>query len=167
MIQLVLLDRDGVLNREIGGYITNTEEFEVLPHVVPNLQKLKEAGCRFVIITNQSGIAKRKYTHDMLEQIHQKLRTHLLAHHIELDEIYYCPHDPYLSLCTCRKPKSGMIEKALARFNVSPEHAIMIGDTPRDIEAAEKVGVRGYKIDSNRNWKPIVDEIVAINSQKH
>lgn len=159
MLKLVLLDRDGVLNRELGGYVTNTSDFEVLPHVLPNLTRLKQRGCRFVVITNQSGIAKGLYTHEGLAGIHNKLKDTLAQQQIELDEIYYCPHHPDFGLCLCRKPQSSMIEKALARYGVRPGEAIMIGDTPRDVEAAEQAGVTGFKINPNEDWAFVVDEV--------
>lgn len=166
MLKLVLLDRDGVLNRELGGYVTNTADFEVLPHVVPNLLRLKKMGCRFVVITNQSGIAKSLYTHKGLNEIHQKLVNTLEKNDLQLDEIYYCPHHPDFGLCLCRKPLSSMVEKALARYGVMPHEAIMIGDTMRDVEAAQHVGVSAYKINSNENWGRIVDELEAQFSGK-
>jgi D-glycero-D-manno-heptose 1,7-bisphosphate phosphatase len=161
MDKLILLDRDGVLNKELGGYVTNTEDFEVLPHVIPNLLRLKEAGYKFIVITNQSGIAKGMYSHYTLNAIHQKLIDALQTNQIFIEEIYYCPHHPDFSLCLCRKPKSGMIERALARFGVKPEQAVMIGDTVRDIEAAENVGVKAYKIHPNEDWAWVVDTILS------
>lgn len=161
MVKLILFDRDGVLNRELGGYVTDVPFFEVLPHVLPNLIKLKRAGFRFVIITNQSGIAKGIYTHEILDAIHHKLKAHVAEAGIAFDEIYYCPHHPDYSRCICRKPQSGMIEKALARFGVKPEEAIMIGDTPRDIEAAEAAGVKTFKISPNEDWTPIAESLLS------
>lgn len=161
MLKLILLDRDGVLNRELGGYVTNIADFEVLPHVVPNLLRLKNMGCRFVVITNQSGIAKKLYTHKGLDAIHEKLSAELNKNDIRLDEIYYCPHHPDFGLCLCRKPLSSMVEKALARYGILPDEAVMIGDTVRDVEAAQQSGVRAYKINSNENWVAVVDELEA------
>lgn len=159
MVRFVLLDRDGVLNKELGGYVTNTADFEVLPHVVPNLLRLRKAGCKFIVITNQSGIAKQLYDHVTLGHIHQKLIQTLAAHQVVLEEIYYCPHHPDFSRCICRKPESGMVEKALARFGVNAAEAVMIGDTPRDVEAAAAAGVKAFKISSNEDWSWVVDEL--------
>jgi D-glycero-D-manno-heptose 1,7-bisphosphate phosphatase len=161
MIKLILLDRDGVINKELGGYVTNPDDFEVLPHVIPNLIKLKNAGIKVAVITNQGGIAKGLYTHQTLAKIHQKLNLILKAHHLVFDEIYYCPHHTDFGKCLCRKPGSIMIEKALARFGVNPKEAIMIGDTQRDIEAANASGVRAVKIESNEDWSFVIDEILA------
>jgi D-glycero-D-manno-heptose 1,7-bisphosphate phosphatase len=167
MLKLIFFDRDGVLNKELGGYTSSVELFEVLPHVVPNLKRLAPHNLKYVVVTNQSGIAKGLYTHQILSDIHQKLINELEAHQLKLEDIYYCPHHPDFSLCICRKPQSGMIEKALAQFGVKPHEAIMIGDTPRDVEAAEAVGVKAYKIDSNQNWDFVLDEIEANSSANH
>lgn len=161
MSKLILLDRDGVLNKELGGYVTAPEAFDILPHVVPNLKRLVDAGYMLVVITNQGGIAKKLYSHEILKQIHAKMIAELASHGIVLTEIYYCPHHQDTGKCLCRKPASIMIEKALARFKVNPQDAIMIGDTPRDIEAATSAGIQSYKVDSNEDWAFVVDEILA------
>lgn len=161
MFKLILLDRDGVINKELGAYVTNPNDFELLPHVIPNLIKLKRAGVLVVVITNQGGIAKGLYAHQTLVQIHQKLKLAIAEHQLFFDEIYYCPHHPEYGKCLCRKPGSIMIEKALARFGVNPQEALMIGDTQRDVDAAHAVGVKAIKIESNQDWSSIIDEILA------
>ena len=90
MFKLILLDRDGVINKELGAYVTNPNDFELLPHVIPNLIKLKRAGVLVVVITNQGGIAKGLYAHQTLVQIHQKLKLAIAEHQLFFDEIYYC-----------------------------------------------------------------------------
>ncbi len=161
MIKLILFDRDGVLNKELGKYVSQVEDFEVLPHVIPNLIKLKKAGINFTIITNQGGIAKGLYSHQTLAQIHQKLINLLAQHQLAFNEIYYCPHHPDFGNCICRKPNSVMIEKTLARFGIKPNQAIMIGDNLRDIEAANAAGVKAYKVEPNQDWSYIIDEILT------
>ena len=99
MIKLILLDRDGVINKELGGYVTNPNDFELLPHVIPNLVKLKNAGIKVAVITNQGGIAKGLYSHQILADIHAKLNKSLLEHGLAFDEIYYCPHHPDIGKC--------------------------------------------------------------------
>ncbi len=161
MIKLILLDRDGVINKELGAYVTNPNDFELLPHVIPNLIKLKNAGIKVVVITNQGGIAKGLYTHQTLAEIHDKLNTFLREHGLSFDEIYYCPHHPDFGKCLCRKPASIMVEKALAKFGVDATEAIMIGDTQRDIDAANAAGVKATRVESNQDWSFIINEILA------
>ena len=71
-------------------------------------------------------------------------------HKLEVAEFYYCPHHPYYENCICRKPNSLLLEKAVARFNIDKSRSIFIGDAERDIEAAQKVGIKGIKIEPNQ-----------------
>jgi D-glycero-D-manno-heptose 1,7-bisphosphate phosphatase len=161
MIKLILLDRDGVINKELGAYVTNPDDFELLPHVIPNLIKVKKAGIKVTIITNQGGIAKGLYTHQTLAEIHDKLNKSLLEHGLTFDEIYYCPHHPDFGKCLCRKPDSIMVEKALAKFGIDAVEVHMIGDTQRDVDAANAIGVKATRVESNQDWSFVIDEILA------
>lgn len=161
MNKLVLLDRDGVINKEIGDYVTTVSDFDLLPHALYNTKKLKDAGFGIVVVTNQGGIAKGKYSHTELDAIHNKMITAFEQVGVQLDEVYYCPHHPEKTHCLCRKPDSIMLEKALARFGVSAANTFLIGDADRDIEAATKIGIKAFKITSNENWEKYVDEILA------
>lgn len=156
MQKAVFLDRDGVLNAERGDYICDLNQFEILPHVIPNLQTLESNGFLLIVITNQGGIAKGLYDHQTLKNIHQKLINTLLESHVALTDIYYCPHHPDFGKCMCRKPGSLMIEKALSRYNIQPENSYMIGDADRDVQAATAAGIKSFKIESNTDWTPLL-----------
>lgn len=160
MVKLVLLDRDGVINKELGNYVTNAHDFEILPHVVANLKKLCEAQIQLVIITNQGGIGKGLYNHDKLTQIHQKMLNTFVSNQIHISQIYYCPHHPDFGNCLCRKPNALMLEKAMAKLSINPAFTVFIGDAQRDMDAAEKAGVKGYKIAPNEDWTEIVKELL-------
>lgn len=161
MMKLILLDRDGVINKELGTYVTNPDDFELLPHVIPNLIKIKNAGIKVAVITNQGGIAKGLYTPQTLAKIHDKLKNSLAEHGLLVDEIYYCPHHPDFGKCLCRKPASIMVEKALAKFGIDAKDAHMIGDTQRDVDAANAAGVKATKVEPNQDWLFVIDEILA------
>lgn len=156
----IFLDRDGVLNRELGRYVCSVDEFEVLPHVAHNLTKLCDAGYQLIVITNQGGIAKGLYTEKTLFDIHQKLFTTLAAHHVSVTDIFYCPHHPDFGKCMCRKPAPLMLQKAIAKHNVDIASSWMIGDTDRDVQAAKAAGVRAHLIQSNADWSYLVDELI-------
>jgi D-glycero-D-manno-heptose 1,7-bisphosphate phosphatase len=157
----VFLDRDGVVNRELGDYILRYEEFEILPELIPFLYEVKQRGYKVIIITNQAGIAKGLYDHKLVDACHSFLIEELAGHGLQLDEIYYCPHHPDFGNCLCRKPKSLLIEKALARFDLDPTASLMIGDKPRDVEAANGAGVRGFLVPPN----PTLDQLLeCLNS---
>ena len=145
----ILLDRDGVLNKEIGDYVYVLDKLEFVEGVVEILKKCRDLGYIFVVVTNQSGIAKGIYDHADLKVIHDAMNKYFLEEGIEIKEFYYCPHHPDYSHCLCRKPGSMMVEKALARFDIDPSKSFLVGDRDRDIEAGEAVGVTGVKIESN------------------
>src|SRR5437764_2232864 len=104
----IFLDRDGVLNRKLpeDSYVRRWEEFELLPGVPTALARLKRAGWRLVLVTNQRGIARGVMSHEDLASLHGCLQDVLEASGARLDAIYYCPHD--LGQCGCRKPQIGM-----------------------------------------------------------
>ena len=139
----VFLDRDGVLNAERGNYTYKVEDFEICTGAPAALKMLKEAGFLLIVITNQGGIAKGIYTKQDMLQCHKKLATET---NNLIDAIYYSPDHPSVSASLSRKPDSLMLEKAIAKFGVDPAASFMIGDQPRDLEAAAKVGVKGIKI---------------------
>ncbi len=153
MKKAIFLDRDGVINKEIGDYVCNVSQFEILPHVPTALKIMQDLGYILIVITNQGGIAKGLYTHTDLDVMHQKMKTELAEFGVDITEIYYSPHHPHFSgKSLSRKPESMLLEKAIARFNIDPNQSFLIGDNQRDIEAAEKVGVKGFLIKSNTDF---------------
>ena len=160
MQKAIFLDRDGVLNFELGDYVSKPEDFKVLEFVPKQLKRLQNDNFLLIVITNQGGIAKGLYSHDELAVIHKILTDELAKNDVTLTEIFYCQHHPEISKCLCRKPGSIMIEKALAKYHVDPNLSFMIGDKERDITAANAAGVKGLLIHANENWKFLVDEIL-------
>ncbi|UYZ63481.1 D-glycero-alpha-D-manno-heptose-1,7-bisphosphate 7-phosphatase [Hymenobacter weizhouensis] len=139
----VFLDRDGVLNREIGDYVWEPDKFIVLPGVPEALARLKQAGYYLIVVTNQAGIAKGLYTAANVQACHAKLQ-HACGD--LLDALYYAPSHPSVSESLLRKPDSLMLEKALARFRLDPAQCWIVGDRLRDLEAGARVGVRGILV---------------------
>jgi D-glycero-D-manno-heptose 1,7-bisphosphate phosphatase len=159
MNKALFLDRDGVLNRERSDYTYTIEDFEVLPDVAEALTLARSKGYLLIVISNQGGIAKEIFTAERVEKLHSILKTDLAKSCIHFDEIYYCQHHNDIGKCICRKPDSLMLEKAIARFNINPTLSCMIGDSERDVLAAEKAGVKGYLIDSNSGILDIVQAL--------
>lgn len=151
----VFLDRDGVLNLEIGDYIKTLNQFEILPWVGEALKHWKAQGFVFVVVTNQGGLAKGLYTVDTLNQMHQKLAEYLLPFEVEILAYYFSPHHPDYGNSLSRKPGSLMLEKAAARFNINLQQSWLIGDKDRDIQAAEALGVKAIKIEPNYDLRKI------------
>lgn len=160
MNKAIFLDRDGVINKEIG-YVFRVEDFVLTDDIIPTLKKLQAAGYIFIVITNQSGISKGLYTAEDVERVHKHMLSLMKEHAIKISEIYYCTHHPDVEPCTCRKPDSGMLEKAIARFNIDVKQSYMIGDKERDFQAAEKAGVKGILIESDAPLLGIAENIIA------
>lgn len=155
MKKAIFLDRDGVINHDPGDYTASLKEFIILPDVIPTLAKWSSLGFFIVVITNQGGIAKERYTLEGFYEIDDYMRTKFLNGGVNYLETYFCPHHDAIGHCLCRKPKPGMVEKALARHGIDPKQSVMIGDKWRDLEAAESAGVKGIKVDVNQSLKTV------------
>jgi D-glycero-D-manno-heptose 1,7-bisphosphate phosphatase len=149
MHKALFLDRDGIINHDPGDYTCSPEEFVFNPGIFSFLKDMKKRGYRFVIVTNQAGIAKNRYSFESYLEIEKKMLRGLQAENIEIDEVYFCPHHPDNGNCLCRKPGSLLIEKAIARFEYDKERSFMIGDRERDVAAAQGAGIRGYLVAVN------------------
>jgi len=161
MNKAVFLDRDGVINRELGHYCERAEDFEILDDVGMSIKVLKDAGFLVIVISNQGGIAKGLYTADDVMEMHAKLCRHISEYDASIDDFYFCPHHDSVSKCLCRKPNSLLIEKALAAYDIDPKQSFMIGDGARDIEAAERAGVKGILIESNSGILEICKKLAS------
>ena len=158
-LKTVFVDRDGVINQERSGYVKSISELEIYPNVAKNIKLLKDAGFLVVVITNQSAVNRGIITHEMINQIHNSIQDHLKKHGTFLDGFYYCPHTPDEN-CNCRKPKSGLLEKAILELNVDLNSSWMIGDSDSDIEAADSVGCKAIKINDNFSLDNAVEKIL-------
>lgn len=160
MKKAVFLDRDGVLNKELGDYVCRFEDFKILDHNFAPLRILQERGYLLIVITNQGGLAKGWYSAEILAQMHDHLKKTYSEQGISLSEIYYCHHHPeYNGKCLCRKPGSLMLEKAMARFGIDSGSSYFIGDRERDVIAGEAAGVKGILIDSDQPISEVLNQI--------
>jgi D-glycero-D-manno-heptose 1,7-bisphosphate phosphatase len=139
MNKCIFLDRDGVLNVELGDYCFLPEDF-VVPDSVPGaVKKIREAGYLAIGITNQAGISKGLYTREQMNVCHDilmKKTDHLI------EKIYYSPYHPSVTESLTRKPETLMIEKAIAKFDIDPLQSWLIGDRARDIECGQRMGMK-------------------------
>lgn len=120
----------------------------MLEYQIPPLKKFYDEGYLLIIITNQGGIALKRYTEEDLAEMHQILFDSYKKKGVEFTYAFHCPHHPTVNEpCTCRKPASGMILEAIATYNIDPALSVMIGDKPRDVEAANGAGVKGILIE--------------------
>lgn len=139
--RLVLIDRDGVINRDSDQYIKRVAEWQPLPGSLEAIADLTQAGFAVVVITNQSGIGRGLFSRDALEEIHAKMRRAVEAAGGEIAGIYFCPHRPE-DACECRKPKPALLLEAAADFGIALNDVAFIGDKPSDVEAALAAGAR-------------------------
>ena len=151
----IFLDRDGVLIAERGDYTWLLEDLKINAGVSEALQKFSSQGFLLIVISNQAGIAKGLYTKQDADYLHLHISRNLSLSGIQIEEYYYCPHHPLTGKCICRKPDSGLLEKAIARFNIDPEKSYFIGDTERDIIAGSKAGVNTILIEPNSDLRVI------------
>jgi len=138
----VILDRDGVLNREPdgGSYVREPQEFHWLPGALEGLALLRRAGLHLTVVTNQAGVGRGLMTLEQLAAVHARMEQEAAAHGAALDAVLFCPHTPEEG-CDCRKPAPGMIQAAIARSGIAAADSIVVGDDGRDLEAAVRAGV--------------------------
>ncbi|QJD98018.1 HAD family hydrolase [Mucilaginibacter robiniae] len=156
----VFLDRDGVLNKELGDYVCRLEDFQVLEHNFEALKELQNRGYLLIVATNQGGLAKGWYTEEQLATMHQHLKNLYAEHGVTFTDIYYCPHHPnFTGDCDCRKPKPGLLLRGIEQYNIDPAQSYFIGDRERDVEAGTAAGVTGILINSDQPISEMLDLI--------
>jgi histidinol-phosphate phosphatase family protein len=151
----VFLDRDGTLIPDMDC-LRNADELELLPGVAEALHELNLRGWRAVVVTNQPVIAKGFCDEAELQKIHNKLESLLGREHAFIDRIYFCPHHPEKGfpgerpelkiVCDCRKPRTGMIQKAAAELNIDLSQSWLIGDTTTDMQTAKNAGLKSILV---------------------
>jgi len=145
MHKAVFIDRDGVINQDLGKYITKPEEFVFLPGVIDALKKLQKTEYKIIIITNQGGVGKGIYTEKDVKDIHDKMVKTLKAEGVRIDGVYYCPHHPNED-CECRKPRLGMVNAAIKDHKIDVKGSFFIGDKTSDIKAGKDAGCKTFLV---------------------
>jgi len=146
------LDRDGVINRD-AGYTHRIEDLIFIPGAIRAITRLNQAGFAVIVVTNQSGVARGYFTSDAVENFHAAMQAQLNENGAHIDGFFYCPYHPDANLPQYRrhhpdrKPAPGMINKAIAQFDLDRARSFLIGDRHTDIEAAQRAGIAGYLFD--------------------
>jgi D-glycero-D-manno-heptose 1,7-bisphosphate phosphatase len=140
-MKLVILDRDGTINRDSDDYIKSPAEWTPIPGSLEAIARLIQADYRVVVATNQSGIGQGLFDTQALFAIHDKLQRALGQVGGRIDAFFFCPHKADDN-CRCRKPQPGMLLEVARRFNVAIEDVSMVGDSRKDVEAAAAAGAR-------------------------
>ncbi len=160
MNKAAFLDRDGVINEDVG-HLHKIKDLHLLPGAASAIKKLNDAGYFVIVVTNQAGIAKGLYTISDMEELHAEVRARVGEEGARIDKIYYCPHHregviaEHAIACECRKPDTGMIESAMKEFDIDPTVSFLIGDKLSDILAGKRMGLRTVFVDGYKG-KPEV-----------
>ena len=147
----VFVDRDGTLIRDVG-HLCRADQVEILPWVPQALRLLNEHHFKVVVVTNQSVIARGRLTETLLTEIHRELIDRLAELGGRIDGVYYCPHhptegaEPYRRVCDCRKPGTGMVQRAAAELGLAVSRSYVVGDQLSDMELAARSGATGVWI---------------------
>jgi len=163
MKKIVFLDRDGIINKKtpISDYVKRWEEFKFLPGAIGAIKLLNDNGFKVVVITNQAGIAKGRFSLGDLRRIHDNMQKELKKHNAHIDAIYFCPHG-YNDGCGCRKPRPGLLLQAGRDLNFDTKDAILIGDDEKDEEAGKAAGCRTIRIKTDGSLLDAVRKIVRV-----
>lgn len=140
----VFLDRDGTLNEHVE-YIHEVEKFRLIPGAVEALKRLKDHGFRLVVVTNQPGIGMGYFSKEDFFRVNREFLKLVRAGGVTLDRVYFCPHSDN-DRCDCRKPATGLIERAVAELNLDLTRSFVVGDMTGDVELGRKAGCRSILV---------------------
>lgn len=140
-MKLIILDRDGVINRDSDEFVKTLDEWIPLPGSIDAIASLSRAGWTVAVATNQSGVARGYFTQATLEAMHQHLQDLVAQQGGRIDLIVHCPHGPDDG-CACRKPLTGLFDSIAAHFHMSLDGVPTVGDSLRDLQAGAAVGCR-------------------------
>ena len=151
MNKAVFLDRDGTINID-KGYVYKPEDFEFMPGAPEGIKLLNDIGFKVIVISNQSGIARKLYTSEDVHRLHKHIDNELGIFGAKIDAYYFCPHHPDFDIvCECRKPNIGLIKQAVIDYNIDINESWMVGDKASDIECANNAGLKSVQIDLKMN----------------
>ncbi len=162
MRNVIFLDRDGVINNNSLYYVYKPEDVVFNSGVFETLKLLQQKGFEYIVISNQSGISKGVYSKKNVENVHNYMRQEFEKHGIKILEFYYCTHHPDFENCLCRKPKTLLVEKAIARFNIDKTKSYFVGDKQTDVETALNYGITPILVEPNLNLKTIISKISTL-----
>ncbi|MEQ8288873.1 MAG: D-glycero-beta-D-manno-heptose 1,7-bisphosphate 7-phosphatase [Gammaproteobacteria bacterium] len=153
---LIILDRDGVINEDSDDFIKSPDEWRAIPGSLEAIARLTRHNYQVVVVTNQSGIGRRKLTIDALNAIHLKMHSHLTQYGGTIDAVFFCPHTPR-DECNCRKPKPGLYNQVSDRLRVSLSKVYCVGDKMTDIQAIKSAGGKPILVKTGAGQKEIDD----------
>jgi D-glycero-D-manno-heptose 1,7-bisphosphate phosphatase len=153
-VKLIILDRDGVINHDSDQFIKSPDEWRPIPGSLEAIARLNHAGFRVVVATNQSGLGRGLFDMATMVAINEKLHKALAHIGGRIDAVFYCPHAAD-SDCECRKPKPGLLMEIGQRFGVDLTGVPCVGDSLRDLQAAQAVGAQPILVLSGKGEKTL------------
>lgn len=160
----VFLDRDGTINSDQFGYISDPKQLILYDFAAEAIKILNNLNYMVVIVTNQSGVARGYYTEVQLEEVHRKMKTDLVAEGAFVDAVYFSPYhidgtvEPFNINHENRKPNIGMFREASRDFNIDPEKSFMIGDKAADIEFGKNAKLTSILVRTGYGEKELMDK---------
>lgn len=154
--KLIILDRDGVINHDSDDFIKSPSEWQPIEGSLEAIAKLNHADYSIVVATNQSGIARGLFNLDALMRIHEKMHRALAGVGGKIESIFFCPHGPD-EQCACRKPKPGLLHDIAQRLHVDLNQIPVVGDSLRDLQAAEKAEAQPILVRTGKGKKTLLD----------
>ena len=156
----VFLDRDGTIIKEVN-YLSQLQDVELLPRAAVAIAKLNQLRIPVILVSNQSGIARGKFSENFVKETHHYLQKILARDGAHLDDFFFCPHHPeagiapYRKICNCRKPAPGLLHEAAARHQLDLSKSYVIGDKLIDVELAQRVGGKGILVETGHGRNEI------------
>ncbi len=146
MLKFLLIDRDGVINKDPGGwtehsYVTKANDLRFLPGALKALALLNRNGVRVVIVSNQAGVSKGYFTKEELAAVNTRMLDEIGKAGGRIEEVCYCIHRDEDN-CDCRKPKPGMLDDALYKYRISARDTYIVGDSKVDVMAGKSLGIK-------------------------
>ena len=151
-MKLAILDRDGVINFDSDQYIKSPAEWRPIPGSIEAIARLNQSGFRIAVATNQAGIGRGLFDMATLNAINDKMMEMVFRQGGRIDALFFCPHTA-LEQCGCRKPRTGMFEEIAARFHTDLKGVPVVGDSLKDLQAAEQVGAQPVLVLTGKGQK--------------
>lgn len=157
---VAFLDRDGTLIAEPEDFqVDDLAKVRLLPGVIPALIRLRDAGFRLVLVSNQDGLGTDSFPAQDFQAVHDFVLDLFSSQGVEFDEEFICPHFEAEN-CDCRKPRTGLLTRYLAANSIDLERSCVVGDRETDLVLARNIGVRGFLLDGQRTWPQIAAEVL-------
>jgi D-glycero-D-manno-heptose 1,7-bisphosphate phosphatase len=164
--KLVVLDRDGVINVDSDAFIKSPDEWVAIPGSLEAIARLNQAGYRVAIASNQSGIGRGLFDMAALNAMHEKMNRAAATVGGRIDAVFFCPHTQE-DECECRKPKPGMLQQIVERFEIDPAETPMVGDSLRDLQAGAALGFAPHLVLTGKGRKTLAAGNLPPNTKVH